>query len=106
MKRKPPAKSGVPIDVARVVSVGRNREGQAVLRFRDTKGRLVAVKPRPRQFRTLANGVLGRAEALRERRPESRRIAASPGPCPPKVISGSVSALAGDYDVSGAGSGG
>ena len=33
MKRKPPPKSGILIDVARVVSVGRNREGGAVLRF-------------------------------------------------------------------------
>ena len=68
MKRKPPAKSGVLIDVARVVSVGRNREGGAVLRFRDTRGRLVAVKLRPQQFRTLANAVLGLAEALEDGR--------------------------------------
>jgi hypothetical protein len=38
-----------------------------VLRFRDTKGRLVAVRLRPQQFRALANGVLGLAEALEER---------------------------------------
>ncbi len=41
-------KPGRPIDVARVISVGRDRStGQAVLRFRDEKGRLVAVRLRP-----------------------------------------------------------
>ncbi len=50
--------------MARVISVGRDRStGQAILRFRDEKGRLVAVRLRPPQFRTLANGVLGLAEA-------------------------------------------
>ncbi len=34
--------------------------------LRDEKGRLVAVRPRPQQFRTLANGVLGLAEAMEE----------------------------------------
>ncbi len=39
---------------ARVVSVGRDRStGQAVLRFRDEKGRLVDARLRPQQFRTL-----------------------------------------------------
>ncbi len=57
-------RQGLLIDVARVVSVGRDRStGQAVLRFRDEKGRLVAVRLWPKQFRTLANGVLGLAEA-------------------------------------------
>ena len=57
--------SGLLIDVARVVSVGCDRPtGGAVLRFRDEKGRMVAVRLRSRQFRTLANGVLGLAEAL------------------------------------------
>ena len=57
-------KPGLLIDVARVISVGRDRStGQAVLRFRDEKNRLVAVRPRPQQFRTLSNGVLGLAEA-------------------------------------------
>ena len=57
--------SGVLIDVARVASVGRDRPTDgAILRFRDEKGRLVAVRLRPQQFRTLANGVLGLAEAL------------------------------------------
>ncbi len=41
-------KPGLLIDVARVISVGRDRStGQAVLRFRDEKGRLVAVRLRP-----------------------------------------------------------
>ncbi len=57
-------KSGLLIDVARVISVGRDRStGQAVLRFRDEKDRLVAVRLRPPQFRALANGGLGLAEA-------------------------------------------
>ncbi len=52
------------VDVARVISVGRDRStSQAVLRFRDEQGRWVAIRLWPRQFRTLANGVLGLAEA-------------------------------------------
>ncbi len=63
-KQQSQRKSGLLIDVARVVSVGRHRSpGQAVLRFRHEKDRLVAVRLRPPQFRTLANGVLGLAEA-------------------------------------------
>ena len=63
--RKP---AGRLIDVARVVSVGQDRQtGEAILRFKDTKGSLVAVRLRPGQFRTLANGVLGLAEAREER---------------------------------------
>ena len=65
---KPPAKAGVLIDVARVVAVGRNREGGAVLRVQDTKGRLVAIRLRRQQFRTLASGVLGLAEGFEGRR--------------------------------------
>jgi hypothetical protein len=63
-KRKP---TGLLVDVARVVSVGQDRKtGDAVLRFRDTKGSLVAVRLRPGQFRTPANGMLGLAEARKE----------------------------------------
>ena len=63
-KRKP---TGRLIDVARVVSVGQDRRtGEAVLRFKDTNGGLVAVRLRPGQFRTLANGVLGLEEAREE----------------------------------------
>ena len=54
---------GLLIDVTRVISVGRSGD-QAVLRFRDDRERIVAVRLRPRQFQTLANGVLGLAEAL------------------------------------------
>jgi hypothetical protein len=68
-RKKSPTKSGTLIDVARVISVGRDRPtGGAVLRFRDTKGRLVAVRLRRQQFRTLATGVLGLAEALEDER--------------------------------------
>jgi hypothetical protein len=35
-----------------------------LLRFRDDRDRIVALRLRPRQFRTLANGVLGLAEAM------------------------------------------
>ena len=60
-RRKP---AGRLIDVARVVSVGQDRKtGEAILKFKDTRGSLVAVRLRPRQFQTLANGVLGLAEA-------------------------------------------
>ena len=49
---------------AGVVSIGQDRKtGEAILRFRDTQDKLVAVRLRPGQFRTLANGVLGLAEA-------------------------------------------
>ena len=64
-KPKPQRKPGLLIDVARVISVGRDRTtGQAVLPFRDERGRIVAVRLRSQQFRMLANGVLGLAEAL------------------------------------------
>ena len=67
-RKKPTRRStGLLIDVARVISVGRDRPtGGAVLRFRDQEGRLVAVRLRRGQFRTLANGVLGLAEALED----------------------------------------
>ena len=49
-KKRPSGRSsGLLIDVANVVSVGRDRPtGGAVLRFRDEKGRMVAVRLRPR----------------------------------------------------------
>ena len=40
--------------------------GRVVFRFLGERGQLVAVRLRPQQFRTLANGVLGLAEALDE----------------------------------------
>ncbi len=43
-KAKPHQKPGLLFDVARVLSVGRERTtGQAVLRFRDERGRIVAL---------------------------------------------------------------
>ncbi len=61
-KKPSSRKPGLLIDVARLISIGRDRStGQVVLRFRDKQGRLVAVRLRPGQFRTLANGVLGLA---------------------------------------------
>ena len=56
-KPRPP---GETIDVARVVSVGRDRKtGEAVIRLRDESGRWVALRLRERQLRTLGRGVLG-----------------------------------------------
>ena len=53
-KKLPRRKAGVLIDVARVISVGRDRTtGQAVLRFRDEQDRIVALRLRPQQLRTL-----------------------------------------------------
>ena len=64
-KAKPPRKSGVLIDVARFISASQDRStGKVVFRFRDERGRLVAPRLRPQQFRTLANGMLGLAEAM------------------------------------------
>ncbi len=66
-KKSHARRAGLLIDVARVISVGRDRTtGQAVLRFRDERGRLVAVRLRPQQFRTLANRAGEMAEALDE----------------------------------------
>jgi hypothetical protein len=77
-KAKARRKSGLLIDVARVISVGRDRSTGAVhLRFRDERGRIVAVRLRPRQFRTLANGVLGLAEAMKEL---STKLLSTPAP--------------------------
>ena len=50
--------------MARIVSVGQDRDtGEAVIRLRDTDGKLVALCLPPRQFGTLARGVLGLAKA-------------------------------------------
>jgi hypothetical protein len=60
-RRKP---SGRLIDVARVLSVGQDRATEeAILRLRDTEGRLIAIRLRPQQFGTLATGLLGLAKA-------------------------------------------
>ncbi len=55
--RRRQAPCGRRIDVARIVSVGQHRE--AVIRLRDADGKLVALCLRPRQYWTLARGVLG-----------------------------------------------
>ncbi len=55
---------GRRIDLARIVSLGQDRDtGEAVIRLRDADGRLVALCLPPRQFGTLARGVLGLAKA-------------------------------------------
>ena len=55
---------GRRIDVARVVSVGQDRDtGEAVIGLRDADGKLVALCLPPRQFGTLARGLLGLAKA-------------------------------------------
>ncbi len=66
-KAKARRESGLLIDVARALSVGRDRAAGTVhLRFRNKQSRIVAVRMQPRQLRTLASGVLGLAEALEE----------------------------------------
>ncbi len=51
--------------MARMISVRHHRcSSQVVLRFRDERGRIVAVRLRPRRFRMLGTGVLGLAEAV------------------------------------------
>ena len=53
---------GRRIDAAPIVSVGQDRDtGEAVIRLRDADGKLVALCLPPRQFGTLARGVLGLA---------------------------------------------
>jgi hypothetical protein len=49
------------------MSVRRGRSsGEVVLRFRDDQERIIEVRLRPRQFTSLANEVLGLAEAMGE----------------------------------------
>ncbi len=44
--------------------LGQDRDTQeAILQLRDTDGRLIAIRLKPRQLETLARGVLGLAEA-------------------------------------------
>ena len=55
-------KTGQTIDVARVVSTGQDRKtGDAIVRIRPEDGRMIALRLRSGQFRTLARGVLGLA---------------------------------------------
>ena len=61
------ARLEVIVDVARVVSTRQDRKaGHAILRFRAEDGRVIALRLRPQQFRTLAKGVLGLAKARGE----------------------------------------
>ncbi len=58
--------TGRTIEVERVVSVGPDREvkGGAVVRLRDERGAMLALRLRPGQVRTLANGLGGIVAAL------------------------------------------
>ena len=50
-----------------VISTGQDRKtGHAILRLRADDGRVIALRLRPQQFRTLARGVLGLARARGE----------------------------------------
>ena len=50
-----------------MISVGRDRTtGRVVFRFRDERGRLVALRMRRRQFQTFANRADELAEALED----------------------------------------
>ena len=52
--------TGKTIHVDRIISVGRDREtGGAVTRLRDERGAMLALRLRPGQVRTLANGLGG-----------------------------------------------
>ena len=57
---------GRTIDVERVVSVGHDRElnGVAIVRLRDEKGAMLALRLRPGQVRTLAHGLGGIVAAV------------------------------------------
>ena len=64
-KAKPQRKPGVLIDVARFISASQDRStGKVVFRFRDERGRIVALRMRRRQFQTFANRGDDLAEAL------------------------------------------
>ncbi len=59
--KTPRGPTGRTIEVERVVSVGRDREveGGALVRLRDERGAMLALRLRPGQVRTLANGLAG-----------------------------------------------
>ena len=62
-RAKPRRKPGVLIDVARFISASQDRStGQVIFRFRDERGRLVAL--RMRQFQTFSNRADELAQAL------------------------------------------
>ena len=58
--------AGRTIEVERMVSVGpdRNVRGGAIVKLRDERGAMLALRLRPGQVRTLANGLAGIVEAL------------------------------------------
>ncbi len=66
-KKKPRRRQishGRRIEAARIVSVGQDRDtGEAIIWLRDADGKLVALCLPPRQFGTLARGLLGLATA-------------------------------------------
>lgn len=58
---------GFTLEVERVLSVGQDRKtGEGIVRLVGLDGQSVALRLRPRQVRTLANGLGGLAEALRD----------------------------------------
>ncbi len=60
MAQKPRRPTGRTYEIARVVSVGRDREtGGAVVRVIDANGRMIALRLWQRQARTLASGLGG-----------------------------------------------
>ena len=66
MAQKPRRPTGRTYEIARVVSVGRDRETNgAVVTLRDEDGRIIALR---RQACTLAKGLAGFVEALEEER--------------------------------------
>ncbi len=66
-KKSHARKAGVLIDVARFISASQDRStGRVVFRFRDERGRLVALRMRRRQFQTFANRADKLAGALDE----------------------------------------
>ena len=58
--------TGRTIEVERMVSVGPDRQvkGGAVVKLRDEKGAILALRLRPGQARTLANGLAGIVAAV------------------------------------------
>ncbi len=67
MAQKPRRPAGRTYEIARVVSVGRDRETNgAVVTLRDEDGRMIALRLWQRQARTLANGLAGFVASIDE----------------------------------------
>ena len=65
MAQKTRRPAGRTYDIARVISVGRDRETNgAVIRLRDEQGRTIALRLWQRQARTLANALTGFVKSL------------------------------------------